>query len=69
MEEIVGQLKWTITNHTKDLSSSKEDVMYMVEFVEVFYYELLLENKILIPASVVLNYTNWKQHLTKSIHN
>ena len=47
MEEIVGQLKWTITNHTKDLSSSKEDVMYMVEFVEVFYYELLLENKII----------------------
>ena len=44
MEEIVGQLKWTITNHTKDPSSSKEDGVYVVELVEVLYYELLLEN-------------------------
>ena len=31
MEEIVGQVKWTTTNHTKGQSSSKEgDVVYMV---------------------------------------
>ena len=43
-EEIMGQLKWTITNHTKDQSSSKEgDVVYMVG-LGVLYYELLPEN-------------------------
>ena len=31
MEQIVGQVKWTITNHNKAWSSSKEgDDMYMV---------------------------------------
>ena len=31
MEEIVGQIKWTTTNHRKGQSSSKGDVVYMVE--------------------------------------
>ena len=40
----MGQVKWTITNHTKDRSSSKEgDVVYMVG-LGVLYYELLPEN-------------------------
>ena len=43
MEEIVSQVKWAITNHTKYLSPSEEDV-YIMELVEVLYYELLLEN-------------------------
>ena len=31
MEEVVGQVKWTITNHTKGHSSSKEgDVLYIM---------------------------------------
>ena len=43
-EEIIGQVKWTTTNHTKDWSSSKEgDVVYMVGLGGL-YYELLPEN-------------------------
>ena len=44
MEEIVGQVKWAITNHTKYLSPSEEDIVYIMELVEILYYELLLEN-------------------------
>ena len=41
----MGQEKWTITNHTKGQSSSKEgDVVYM-DWKGVLYYALLLENQ------------------------
>ena len=42
-EEIMAQVKWTTTNHTKDRSSSKEGDVYMVG-LGVLYYELLPEN-------------------------
>ena len=45
-EEIVGQGKWTITNHTKGWSSSKEgDVCIWWDWKGVLYYELLPENQ------------------------
>ena len=51
MEEIVGQAKWTTTNHTKVWSSSKEgDVVYMCiwwDWKWVIYYELLPENQMI----------------------
>ena len=33
------------------------------------YYELLLENQVFIPASIIPNQTNWKQKLMKIIWN
>ena len=46
MEEIVGQVKWTISNHTKVWSSSKK-VMLCIwwDWKGVLYYEHLLENQ------------------------
>ena len=47
MEEIVGQVKWTTTNHTKGRSSSKEgDVLCISwDWKGVLYYELLPEDQ------------------------
>ena len=44
-EEIMGQVKWTTTNHTKGQSPSKKDDAVYVVGLGVLYYELLLENQ------------------------
>ena len=47
MAEIVGQAKWTTTNHTKHRSSSKEGGVSCIwwDWKGVLYYELLPENQ------------------------
>ena len=46
MEDIVGQVKWTTTNHTiGQAPSKKDDAVYMVGLEGSPSYELLLENQ------------------------
>ena len=46
MEEIIGQVKWTLTSHTTDQFSPREgDIVYMEDWKGVLCYELLLENQ------------------------
>ena len=53
MEEIIGQMKWTTTNHTKGWSSSKEvDIVYMVGLKGSPDYELLPENQMINSNSI-----------------
>ena len=58
MEEIVGQVKWTTTNHTKGWSSSKGgNVVYIVwlKGSPLFWAPSGKQNKKLIPASIALS--------------
>ena len=55
MEEIMGQVKWTITNHNKGWPLFKEgDAVYMVDWKGVLYYTLLLENQTIISNKYCL---------------
>ena len=65
MEEIVGQVKWTTSNHTKARSSFKEgDAVYMLglEGSSFWKNQAMTFNK-------YCSQTDLKQHSVKNIQN
>jgi len=67
MEEIVGQVKGTTTNHTKGWSSPIEGDVYMWDWKGVLYYELLPENQMIHSNKYCSQLDQLKAALLKSI--